>query len=264
MALVNLFRIRLYKKLAGAPDGSEWSNEYEIELGAATNVTAPELADAVAHLTTFEKSIHTFSVQFKRAVISTLQSDDPIPQEASKTIGLNGIGGIAGNGNNNKVLDLSKVLVINFNGVTGRAARHQYRGALDDQSTILSAGSFTLSGVNTPTFEGAITTLANSATGPLLRIVEQGPNDVLRVRNVSSLSLGGVGGRQIKSRRRPRISLDQDAVNSRLRAALKELTLISASLQTQRAIGKLDPAKADATAALIIQYQEVTGTLSAA
>jgi hypothetical protein len=251
MADQTLFKIRLYKKLVGAPDDSEWSNEYEIEAPAAEGVEALDLTQAVADLERFEKTIHTFSVEFRRAVVSTIAPDDQPSQDGFRVLPLSGVGSIAGNNNNNKVLDLGKVLVISFTSVSGRASRHQYRGALDDQSTILQFGAFRLSGINQPTFINAAQTLASSATGGLLRIVNVSRGNTV-VRTVTAITVQGVGSRQTTARRKPKISLDDDAIITRLRALLKEASLVNASIQTKNALGGLEAGKA-ATANLLVR-----------
>lgn len=242
MAVQTNFRVRIYKQLKGQGQSDEWSNEYDIKMPTPVEVTDPALATAVGSLVDFEVSIHTWAIEFKRAVISTQFEDDLVPQDASRTLGLTVTGARSGNNNNNIPLDLAQVLVVNFNGASGRASRHQYRGVLDDQIAPLSPLGYTLVTSARQELTNKIQTLMNSAVGPLLQIANI-KDDIITSRPVSSVTLGTVGNRQRHSRRKPKISLDEDAITKRLISLTKELSLVSASLAVRQALGGFDVSK---------------------
>lgn len=245
MAVQLNFRVRIYKKVAGTPDSEEWSNEYDLRTPAPVEVTDASLALCVNDLFTFEKRIHTLAVEFKRAVISTQFEENSNPQDNSRTIGLTGLGARTDNININKPLSLDNVLIINFNGTSGRASRHQYRGALDELTSPSTIFGIEIGGGTRQVIKDQIDVLANSATGQMLQIANI-KDDVIESRPVTSISVGGVSTRQRKSRRKPKISHDEDAMRSRLVALTRELALINASLAVKLALGGFDVTKAAA------------------
>jgi hypothetical protein len=253
------FLIRIYKNVANGDAQSEWSNEYSIRSDADTTVTDAALAIDAANLLAFEKKIHTYPVVFKRMVISTEFQNDPEGDVASKTLGADGRGLLTDAAAESGTVDLSAILPLNFNGDGGRAARHSYRGVLDQTRVSRGIlGLFFVQGGKT-NYINAVNDMLLTPTGPRLAITNEKDGNIY-TRPVVSITVGEPATRKRTARRKPKISQDEDAMMTRLRNAIKEVSLIKASFEVRKATTGFDVTK---TAELQILVTQVKATAAA-
>jgi hypothetical protein len=255
------FLIRIYKNIENGDAESEWSNEYSIRTDAATTVADPLLNDDVNNLVVFEKRMHTYPVIFKRAVISTEFEHDPDGDVPSKTVGLDGRGQLTDAAAAPGTVDLSHVLPLNFNGNGGRAARHSYRGALENTRTKLGLLGLSFVGGGKTNYVNAVNDMLLTPTGPRLAITNEKDGNIY-TRPVVSITVAEPSSRKRTARRKPKISQDEDAMMTRLRNAIKEVSLINASFAVRRATTGFDVTKTAELTLLITQVKETTQSLA--
>jgi hypothetical protein len=234
-----VFTIRIYKNRGGAGAGKEYSNEYAFEYPDGTTVASPEPLQDLNKFVAFEKRFATSDILYNRGVISTLAPDDANPNLASKTIGLSGRG--------TKVVQPGQatlphefVLPLNIGGDGGRSGRKEYRGFLLDSDVTGLSGTYQLKAA-----------VLNDISGQLLNFVTENPNTIARmrlvsryrglvtVRGVATFTFGDLLFQKGTVNRRPKVSLDQDAIIRRLENLIKELLFLSASIGAARALGKI-------------------------
>jgi hypothetical protein len=233
------FTIRIYKNRGGAGTGKEYSNEYAFEYPDGTTVSSPEPLLDLNKLVGFEKRFATSNIFYNRGVISTLAPDDANPNLASKTVGL------AGRGTKEvppgqATLPHEFVLPLNIGGDGGRSGRKEYRGFLLDSDVTGLSGTYQLK-------SGVMQDISNQ----LLNFVTENPQTIARmrlvsryrgvtsVRGVATFTFGDILFQKGTVNRRPKVSLDQDAINRRLENLIKELLFLSASIGAARALGNI-------------------------
>lgn len=245
-----LFTIRIYKNAPALGISKEWLNEYHVETSAEADVSHLELDQARIDLQGYERSLHSKDVILTRAVISTAIENDVNAQEAVKSIGLGLPGLRPGLVDNVAVANLNIVLVVGFSGVTGRLARHTYRGVLMTNELSIGAAAIQARQQVLDELRNAATALANSNTGGRLRIATERGAEI-RHRAVVSIAVIGASLRQRTAQRRARLSIDEDAMIKRLQVLVREMALIDASIRAKNAVEGLDLSKVESLTELI-------------
>jgi hypothetical protein len=257
-----IFTIRIYKNLGGKGAGKEWSNEYTVLYPEATTVETPDLTRLAIELAGMESYFSYNSVKFNRAVISTYFPDQDSLLPTEKTVGLSYSGQrivpVGG-----QLYPLEAVVKVNFSASSGRAGYKEYRGWL--ATSDISGDSLTF-GPTTGTVNlwtgGFLDLITNQAdVFPLLRIATGKGNQVV-ARAVTSVAFAGIVFQKRTANRRPKVSLDQDAIQARLKAVIKELLFLNASIGAAKALGGLTE-QADINA-LVAQAQAAATAIPAA
>jgi hypothetical protein len=234
-----IFTLRIYKNRGGAGAGRTWLNEYAFAYPDGTKVEDALPFEDAQKMYQFERQQSHDQVFFNRAVISTLIEGDGPPTVAQRTIGLEGRGTRqipAGQA----ALPHEAVLTLTMGGLSGRAGRKEYRGHLIDFDVTGLSGTYQLKAGRMQQLRDDLNNyvIANPATFGRMRLVTRSGGQVFQ-RGVATFTWEDITFQKGTANRRPKISLDQDAIEARLRALIKELFFLNASISAAISLDKI-------------------------
>jgi hypothetical protein len=234
-----IFTTRIYKNRGGVGLGRMWTNEYALEYPDGTLVEDALPTDDAMKLVAFERGMSHSQVFFNRAVISTLRENDGPPSLAEKSIGLEGRGTRA-IPSAQAALPHEAVLGLTMGGRSGRAGRKEYRGFLIDFDVTGLTGTYQLTAGRQGQLRDELLNFVTQNPDLInrMRLITRSGN-LVTARGIATFTFGDVKFQKGTANRRPKVSLDQDAIATRLRALIKELLFLNASIAAARSLGKI-------------------------
>jgi hypothetical protein len=234
-----IFTLRIYKNRGGVGAGRTWLNEYAFAYPDGTKVEDLLPKEDAMKMYQFERQQSHDQVFFNRAVISTLIEGDGPPTVAQRTIGLEGRGTRAIPAGQ-AALPHEAVLTLTMGGLSGRSGRKEYRGHLIDFDVTGLSGTYQLKAGRVQQLSDDLNNyvIANQDTFARMRLITRSGNQVFQ-RGVADFTWEDITFQKGTANRRPKVSLDEDAIMARLRAMLKEYLFLNASLGAAIALNKV-------------------------